>query len=78
MQKLCSTKLPVDIVLHPSWWNKNVGISFDESFFYDPIRRVKDERLMEQVLYERFGDLGLGEDHLKDLPQIVILLPMSP
>ena len=70
MQKLCSKKLPVDIVLHPSWWNKNAGISFDESFFYNPRRRVEDERLMEQVLYERFGDLGLGEDHLKDLPQI--------
>lgn len=70
MQKLCSKKLSVDIVLHPSWWHKNAGISFDESFFYDPRRRVEDERLMEQVLYERFGDLGLGEDHLKDLPQI--------
>ena len=50
MQKLCSKKLPVDIVFHPSWWNKNAGISFDESFFYDPRRRVEDERLMEQVL----------------------------
>lgn len=70
MQKLCSKKLPVEIVLHPSWWHKNAGISFDESFFYDPLRRVEDERLMEQVLYDRFGDLGLGEDHLKDLPQI--------
>lgn len=70
MQNICSKKLPVEIVLHPSWWNKHAGISFDESFFYNPERRVKDERLMEEVLYERFGDLGLGEDHLKDLPQI--------
>lgn len=70
MQNICSKKLPVEIVFHPSWWHKHAGISFDESFFYDPERRVRDERLMEQVLYERFGDLGLGEDHLKDLPQI--------
>lgn len=70
MQKLCTKNLPVDIVLHPSWWNKHAGITFDESFFYNPERRVNDEKLMEQVLYERFGDLGLGEDHLKDLPQI--------
>ncbi len=70
MIHLCSKQLPVDIVFHPSWWHKNAGISFDESFFYDPRRRVEDERKMEQVLYDRFGDLGLGEDHLKDLPQI--------
>ena len=62
--------MPVDIVFHPSWWHKTAGISFDESFFYDPQRRVADEQLMEKVLYERFGDLGLGEDHDKVLPQI--------
>lgn len=70
MINICSKQLPVDIVFHPSWWHKNAGISFDESFFYDPIRRVEDEQKMEQVLYERFGDLGLGEDHDKSLPQI--------
>lgn len=70
MLHICSKHLPVDIVFHPSWWHHNAGISFDESFFYDPRRRVDDERKMEQVLYEHFGDLGLGEDHLRDLPQI--------
>lgn len=70
MIKICSKQLPVDIVFHPSWWHENAGISFDESFFYDPRRRVEDEQKMEQVLYDRFGDLGLGEDHLKALPQI--------
>ena len=70
MLKICSKQLPVDIVFHPSWWHKNAGISFDESFFYDPSRRVADEQKMEQLLYDRFGDLGLGEDHDKALPQI--------
>lgn len=70
MIKICSKPLPVDIVFHPDWWHKNLGISFDESFFYDPRRRVEDEQKMEQLLYDRFGDLGLGEDHDKQLPQI--------
>lgn len=70
MIKICSKQLPVDIVFHPDWWHKNAGICFDESFFYDPRRRVDDERKMEEVLYERFGKLGLGEDHDKRLPQI--------
>jgi hypothetical protein len=62
--------LPVEVVFHPSWWHKHAGINFDEDFFYDPRRRVEDERKMERVLYERFGDLGLGEDRDRDLPVI--------
>ncbi len=59
--------LPAEVVFHPSWWHKQAGISFDEDFFYDPRRRVEDERRMERVLGERFGDLGLGEDRDRDL-----------
>ncbi len=70
MIKICSKRLPVDIVFHPDWWYKNTGISFDKDFFYDPRRRVDDEQKMEQELFERFGDLGLGEDHDKKIPQI--------
>lgn len=60
--------LPVEVVFHPSWWHKHGRIDFDEDFFWDPRRRVEDERRMERVLYERFGDLGLGEDRDLDLP----------
>lgn len=62
--------LPADIVFHPSWWNKHTGITFDEDFFYHPVRRVEDERRMEKELYDRFGEFGLGADHHKNLPQI--------
>ena len=62
--------LPVDIVFHPSWWNKHTGITFDEDFFYHPVRRVEDERRMEKELNERFGEFGLGVDKDKNLPQI--------
>jgi hypothetical protein len=67
---LTNGPLPVEVVFHPSWWHTHAGISFDEDFFYHPARRVEAERRMEQVLYERFGDLGLGEDRNKDLPMI--------
>lgn len=60
--------LPVEAVFHPSWWHKHAGIDFDEGFFYDPRRRVEDERTMERVLYEKFGDLGVGEDRDLDRP----------
>jgi hypothetical protein len=62
--------LPVEIVLAPSWWHKNEGISFDEDFFYNPARRVEVERKMEQALYERWGRFGLGSDRKVDLPVV--------
>ncbi len=60
--------LPVDIVLHPSWWHAHAGITFDQDFFFHPAKRVESERRMEQVLHERFGQYGLGADHNRDLP----------
>jgi hypothetical protein len=67
---LANGPLPVEVVFHPSWWHKHAGISFDEDFFYHPVRRVEDERRMESVLFERFGDLGLGEDRDRDVPAV--------
>ncbi|GHS94960.1 hypothetical protein FACS1894207_3920 [Bacteroidia bacterium] len=68
--ELTNKILPVEIVFHPSWWNKHTGITFDEDFFYHPLKRVESERRMEHELYERFGEFGLGEDHGKELPVI--------
>lgn len=65
-----SNPLPVDVVFHPSWWNKHAGIVFDEDFFYHPLKRVEVEKLMELELYERFGEFGLGEKRDKNLPVI--------
>ena len=70
MRMLTNQPLPVEIVFHPSWWYKHTGITFDEDFFYHPLKRVEAERRMEKELYERFGEFGLGADHNRDLPLI--------
>ena len=62
--------LPADVVLAPAWWFHNDRITFDEDFFYNPARRVQVERQMEQVLFERWGKYGLGEDRDKELPVV--------
>ncbi len=62
--------LPVDVVLAPAWWYRNEGITFGEDYFFDAARRVEVERRMEQALYERWGQYGLGEDRDKDLPVV--------
>ena len=68
--RLRNEMLPVEIVLHPSWWHRHAGIAFDEDFFFHPARRVEAERQMERVLYEHWGRYGLGENRERDLPQI--------
>lgn len=62
--------LPIEIIFHPSWWHKHTAISFDEDFFYHPLKRVESERRMEQELHNRFGHWGLGADHNKNLPHL--------
>lgn len=65
--------LPVDVVFHPNWWQRHYGLSFDRDFFYDAQRRVWQEQRMRHLLYERFGDLGLGQ---KDAPRRPIIGPI--
>ena len=62
--------LPVDLVFHPDWWHTHYGLSFDEPFHFDPRVRVESERRMRQALYDRFGDLGLGEADAKSRPVV--------
>jgi len=57
-------------VFHPSWWNAHAGITFDEDFFYHPVRRVEVERRMEQEMHDRFGQYGLGKARNEDRPEI--------
>lgn len=63
-------KIPYDITFHSSWWNKNAGISFNERFFNDPEYRIEADIHMRQVLFEKFGEFGIGESN--PLPRPII------
>jgi uroporphyrinogen-III decarboxylase len=62
--------LPVDVIFHPDWWHTHYGIDFREPFHFDPAVRVESERRMRQALYDRFGDLGLGEANAQSRPVV--------
>ncbi|MGD9048646.1 MAG: uroporphyrinogen decarboxylase family protein [Anaerolineae bacterium] len=62
--------LPVDVVFHPDWWHTHYGLDFREPFHFDPQVRVESERIMRQALYDRFGDLGLGEADAQPRPVV--------
>ena len=70
MKDLFETKIPVEIVLAPEWWNANAGIVFDRDFFFHPAKRVETEQKMEKILYERWGEYGLGKHKDERRPEI--------
>ncbi len=62
--------LPVELVFNPNWWYRTAGISFDESFYFDAETRMENDVTMRRVLYQRFGDLGMGEANPQPRPII--------
>ena len=61
---------PVEVVFTPNWWHKNCEIIFDEDFFLNPRQRAESESKMSRCIYERFGDLGIGEKRPEKRPVI--------
>lgn len=62
--------LPVELVFNPNWWYQTAGISFDRSFYFDSAARVRNDVTMRRVLFERYGQLGLGEESPSPRPVI--------
>ncbi len=62
--------LPLELVFNPNWWYQTAGISFDECFYLDPETRVRNDVTMRRVLWQRYGDLGLGEADPQPQPVI--------
>ncbi len=46
--------VPANIIFNPNWWWHEYGISFDESFYMDSRRRIKEDLAMRKALFERF------------------------
>ncbi len=57
-----------DITFHPSWWHKNAGVDFTQNFFDDPEYRMDCDVRMRRVLFEKFGEYGIGEEHPEKRP----------
>jgi len=60
--------VPVDVTFHPRWWHKNSNVSFNEKFFFDVDYRIEADIRMRKTLFEKFGDLGLGEEDPEPRP----------
>jgi methanogenic corrinoid protein MtbC1/uroporphyrinogen-III decarboxylase len=69
---------PLGVGFYPDWFYQEYGISFDEKYYFDPETRVEARMEIDRRLYERFGDVGLGDPDPKPKPLITFGMVMLP
>ena len=70
--------IPLQTGFYPDWFHKNYGISFNKKYYFDPETRIEARMAMDKALFDRFGDVGLGDANPKPKPIItagMITLP---
>jgi methanogenic corrinoid protein MtbC1/uroporphyrinogen-III decarboxylase len=70
--------IPLGVGFYPDWFNKHYGVSFDRKYYFDPETRIEARREIDKRLYERFGDVGLGDKDPKPKPLITFGMVMLP
>jgi len=63
---------------YPDWWFKNVGISFGSEYYYNSDYRVETQAKMQKELYQRFGEVDLGNPCPEPRPLITFGMVMLP
>lgn len=53
----------LSISFSEDWWYRNHNIVNDESYWLDPYNKMVVDQKKKQILYDRFGDIGLGENN---------------
>jgi len=70
--------IPLGVGFYPDWWYQNYGISFNRTYYYDAEYRVESQAKMQKILYDRFGDVGLGNPDPAPKPLITFGMVMLP
>jgi methanogenic corrinoid protein MtbC1/uroporphyrinogen-III decarboxylase len=70
--------IPLGVGFYPDWFNKHYGVSFDRKYYFDPETRIEGRMEIDKRLYERFGDVGLGDKDPKPKPLITFGMVMLP
>ncbi|MFH1058039.1 MAG: uroporphyrinogen decarboxylase family protein [Pseudomonadota bacterium] len=70
--------IPLGVGFYPDWWHKNHGIVYGREYYYNPDYRVETQARMAKTLYERFGDVGLGNANPQPRPLITFGMVMLP
>ena len=58
------------VTFSPAWWHAHYGLDFGEAVWTDPIARTERDRELRRLLWERFGEVGLGEENPEPKPNV--------
>jgi hypothetical protein len=61
---------PVVVTFSATWFHARYGVDYSEETWLDPVRRIERNRELERVIYERFGDVGLGSKDPQPAPNL--------
>lgn len=70
--------IPASVGMYANWWFKNYGISYNEQYYNDPDYRIDAQMKQQKILYERFGDLGMGKANPEPNPFIDYGMALLP
>ena len=71
--------IPLGVGFYPDWWKENYGLlTASRELYYDPILRAETYGKMNKILYDRFGDVGLGKNDDSPVPRITFGMVMLP
>ncbi|MBU0735916.1 MAG: dihydropteroate synthase [Proteobacteria bacterium] len=70
--------IPLGVGFYPDWFYKHYGISFGREYYFDPETRIQTRMEIEKRLFERFGDVGLGNPDPAPKPLITFGMVMLP
>lgn len=70
--------IPLGVGFYPDWWHQNYGITYGREYYYNADFRVENQAKMAKLLYERFGDVGLGQKEPEPKPLISFGMVMLP
>ena len=67
MQTAASPK--IEITFSPTWWYHKYGMDFEAAkTWHDPFTAIEWDQQQRRLLWERFGDAGLGEADPQPIP----------
>jgi len=55
-----------------AWFHSRYGLTFGERYCTDPVFRTEQDREARRLLYERFGQAGIGEKDPRPLPHLEV------
>jgi hypothetical protein len=58
----------IDLTFSPAWWLTHDGMASTKEFWQDPFAFTERDQAQRRLLYERFGDCGLGEENPQPRP----------